>query len=287
MMKLAKSIATVSTALTFALCLAGGARAQANTEARKPALQNANAKPSTPSATKPKTAAPIATKPGTTANAKPTVAKAAVAKPAPVNPTAAKAAVAKPVAANPMAPKPITAKPVALLKPEAPKPGPAKAVAAKPVAAKPIATKPAPPKPSTEAAGKTEKPVDKKASADETPAPAASETLVAKRDPFVALVNDHKEGGSGPALPPGKAGLVVATVRVDGTVRSGEELIAVVSNPEKHVYFIREGDQLYDGNVKKIDLEGVTFQENSKDAFGKPVERQVTKRIYASAGEQQ
>lgn len=272
MMKLAKSIATVSTALTFALCLAGGVRAQANTEARKPAPQNANAKPSTPSATKPKTAAPVAAKPGTTANAKPAVAKAAVAKP---------------VAANPMAPKPITAKPVALLKPEAPKPGPAKAVAAKPVPAKPIATKPAPPKPSTEAAAKTEKPADKKASADEAAAPAASETLVAKRDPFVALVNDHKEGGSGPALPPGKAGLVVATVRVDGTVRSGEELIAVVSNPEKHVYFIREGDQLYDGNVKKIDLEGVTFQENSKDAFGKPVERQVTKRIYASAGEQQ
>jgi Tfp pilus assembly protein PilP len=99
-------------------------------------------------------------------------------------------------------------------------------------------------------------------------------------------VNVQKEGG-GPNLPPGKAGLVVATVRVDGTVRSGDELIAVVSNPERHVYFVREGDHLYDGSVKRIDLDGVTFQEDSKDAFGKPVEREVTKRIYASAGDQQ
>lgn len=261
MMKLVKSIATVSTALTFALCLAGGARAQSNTPVHKPAPQTTTAKPASPVSAKPTPAAPIANKQGATANAKL---------------VAAKPVVGNPVAAKPVPGKPIAAKPVAL-----------KAVAPKPVPAKTIATKPAPTKPATEASAKTEKPVDKTASADDAPSAAPADTLVAKRDPFVALVNDHKEGGGGPALPPGKAGLVVATVRVDGTVRSGEELIAVVSNPEKHVYFIREGDQLYDGNVKKIDLEGVTFQENSKDAFGKPVEREVTKRIYASAGERQ
>ena len=38
---------------------------------------------------------------------------------------------------------------------------------------------------------------------------------------------------------------------------------------------------------KRSRLDGVTFRQNSKDAFGKPVERVVTKRIYASAGEQQ
>ena len=88
-------------------------------------------------------------------------------------------------------------------------------------------------------------------------------------------------------LPPGKAGLVITTVRVDGTVRSPEGMIAVLSNADQHVYFVREGDQLYDGDVDKIGLDGVTFRQNSKDAFGKPVERVVTKRIYASAGEQQ
>jgi Tfp pilus assembly protein PilP len=80
---------------------------------------------------------------------------------------------------------------------------------------------------------------------------------------------------------------VIATVRVDGAVHSPSGMIAVVSNPENSVYFIREGDRLYDGDVEKIGLDGVTFRENSKDAFGKPVERTVTKRIYASAGAQQ
>jgi Tfp pilus assembly protein PilP len=118
------------------------------------------------------------------------------------------------------------------------------------------------------------------------PAPAVkSEAITAKRDPFQPLVSDTKPS-HGP-LPPGKAGLIIGTVHVDGTVKSPSGMMAVVSNEERRVYFIREGDKLYDGDVEKIGLDGVTFKENSKDAFGKPVERMVTKRIYQSAGEQQ
>jgi Tfp pilus assembly protein PilP len=123
------------------------------------------------------------------------------------------------------------------------------------------------------------------------PAPdasAAAKPVIAdsgKRDPFLPLVNERKSGG--PPLPPGKAGLVVATVQVTGTVSSPSGMLAVVSNPDQRVYFLREGDKLYDGDVEKIGLDGVTFKENSKDAFGKQVERTVTKRIYPSAGEQQ
>jgi len=109
--------------------------------------------------------------------------------------------------------------------------------------------------------------------------------VAGKRDPFAPLVNDKKP--SGPPLPPGKAGLVIATVHVDGTVKAANGMLAVVTNPDQRTYFLREGDRLYDGDVEKIGLDGVTFKENSKDAFGKPVERLVTKRIYPSAGEQQ
>jgi hypothetical protein len=118
------------------------------------------------------------------------------------------------------------------------------------------------------------------------PAPAVKfEPVTAKRDPFQPLVSSTKPS-HGP-LPPGKAGLIIGTVHVDGTVKSPSGMMAVVSNEERRVYFIREGDKLYDGDVEKIGLDGVTFKENSKDAFGKPVERMVTKRIYQSAGEQQ
>jgi hypothetical protein len=63
-------------------------------------------------------------------------------------------------------------------------------------------------------------------------------------------------------------------------------MLAVVSNPQHRVYFLREGDKLYDGSVDHITLEAVSFHEIGKDAFGKPVEREVTKRLYATSGEQ-
>lgn len=116
------------------------------------------------------------------------------------------------------------------------------------------------------------------AGTEQTAAPAS------RRDPFLSLLAMRK---SGPPLPPGKAGLVIAQIRVDGIVKSQTGMIAVVSNPQQRVYFVREGDRLYDGEVEKISLEGVIFRESSKDAFGKPVEREVSKRLYSSAGEQQ
>lgn len=144
-------------------------------------------------------------------------------------------------------------------------------------------------------AAKAKAPAAAKVAPATPPAPAAPAAeastgekteAVNKRDPFAPLINEKKESGA-MHLPPGKAGLVIATVRVDGTVRSQGGMIAIVSNPSNSVYFVREGDRLYDGDVEKIGLDGVTFRENSKDAFGHAVERMVTKRIYASAGEQQ
>ena len=88
-------------------------------------------------------------------------------------------------------------------------------------------------------------------------------------------------------LPPGIAGLQVSTLRLDGIVKSGNGMIAVVTNPQARTYFLREGDRLYDGAVDKISMDGVTFREEGKDAFGKPIERQVNKRIYSIAGEGQ
>jgi hypothetical protein len=130
------------------------------------------------------------------------------------------------------------------------------------------------------------KPVETAAPSGDAQAPPEGDKL-ARRDPFESLVNHNKDAGAGKNLPPGKAGLQVSTLRLDGIVRSSNGMIAVVSNPQLRTYFLREGDQLYDGRVEKIAMDGVSFHELGKDAFGKPVERQVNKRIYATAGEQQ
>ncbi|HXX45253.1 MAG TPA: hypothetical protein VEJ38_11015 [Candidatus Acidoferrales bacterium] len=161
---------------------------------------------------------------------------------------------------------------------------PAAAAAKKPKAAARAKAKIAKPKAAAQAPAPTTPPAA--APTGEGSQEAAKTEAVNKRDPFAPLINE-KKGNAQLHLPPGKAGLVVATVRVDGTVRAQSGMIAIVSNPNNSVYFVREGDRLYDGDVEKIGLDGVTFRENSKDAFGHAVERMVTKRIYASAGEQQ
>jgi hypothetical protein len=117
-----------------------------------------------------------------------------------------------------------------------------------------------------------------------------SETLGAaahRRDPFRPLVSLTQTGPAIPAnLPPGIAGLMVSTLRVDGIVRAPNGMLAVVTNPQSRTYFLRQGNRIYDGSVEQITMDGVSFKEVGKDPFGKPIERVVTKRIYPSAGEQ-
>jgi hypothetical protein len=155
--------------------------------------------------------------------------------------------------------------------------GPAKAQAKRP--AKAPAKAPATAKDSTKvASGNPPKPPVEK--------PAAEKPVV-RRDPFDTLLTKARPSNSPPEnLPPGKAGLIVETLRINGIVHSANGMIAVVSNSQQRVYFLREGDKLYDGSVEKIELEGISFKEIGKDAFGKPLERVVTKRLYPTPGEQ-
>lgn len=159
-------------------------------------------------------------------------------------------------------------------------------------------TKQAPPKVAPAPAPATQAPA--KPMAQKAPRrPPVTQTVVldpvalqrGRRDPFKHLVAGPRSRAAGgtdtPVITvPGKGGLVVATTRLDGLVKAPSGMIAVVSSPQNRVYFLREGDRLYDGRVEKITMDGMTLREMSKDAFGKPLERVVMKRIYGSAGEQ-
>jgi hypothetical protein len=146
------------------------------------------------------------------------------------------------------------------------------------------------PKPSAEPARNTAKKSPAKAASARSSAekPAEKKANMSRRDPFDPLLTKAQASNAPPEnLPPGKAGLVVGSLHIDGIVSGSGGMIAIVSNPQRRVYFLREGDKLYDGSVDHITLEAVSFHEVGKDAFGKPLERQVTKRLYPSPGEQQ
>jgi len=204
---------------------------------------------------------------------------AQAATPAPKPTTQAPPPAAKP-AAKPVAPP---AAPSAAAQKPTPKPAAQAAMPKTP--AKPATA----PKAAKTAAKPAKKPAAKKAaSSTRTGTAEPSEAKVSRRDPFESLTSRQEAAArAGANLPPGKAGLQVGTLRLDGIVRAPNGMIAVVTNPQARTYFLREGDQLYDGRVEKIAMDGVSFHEIGKDAFGKPVERQVNKRIYSSAGEQQ
>jgi len=182
--------------------------------------------------------------------------------------------------------------------PQTPAPSPAKPPAAAKAPSKPPAKAPAAKAPAkAPAEASTKGPAaakDKTKAASANPAkppaakPAEEKPTVVRRDPFDTLLTKARPGNAAPEnLPPGKAGLIVETLRIDGIVHSPNAMIAIVSNPQQRVYFLREGDKLYDGSVDKISLDAISFHEVGKDAFGKPLERVVTKRLYPSPGEQQ
>jgi Tfp pilus assembly protein PilP len=111
-----------------------------------------------------------------------------------------------------------------------------------------------------------------------------------RRDPFQVLVAGGRARGTQPVAQscprPGKESVTIDTMRMDGVVRSANGMIAVVRTPQQRVYFLRDGDRLCDGQVQRITMDGMTLRQSSKDAFGKVIERPVTKQLFPSAGEQ-
>lgn len=116
-------------------------------------------------------------------------------------------------------------------------------------------------------------------------APAAPRGPAGRRDPFRSLLVRADDAAAVAALPPGKRGLLIGQIRVDGVVRTPTERIAVVSVPNRNrAFFLREQDELFNGYVAEINDDAVIFKERTVDAFGKPYEREVVKQITSAAG---
>jgi hypothetical protein len=114
------------------------------------------------------------------------------------------------------------------------------------------------------------------------PAAPSKPTAGQRRDPFRSLLMRAGDLAGGMPLPPGKRGLVVAQLSVNGIVATPTERIAVVNMAGRNrAYFLRERDELFDGYVARISEDGVIFRERTKDAFGREYEREVVKQLVA------
>jgi len=101
-----------------------------------------------------------------------------------------------------------------------------------------------------------------------------------KRDPFFSPVV-QQQNGSGCST--GKKCLEIGNINLRGVVKSDSGFIAVVTNNLNKAYFLRENDPVFNGYVVRITGDSVVFQETVQDKLGKPLTREVVKRIFTPA----
>lgn len=105
--------------------------------------------------------------------------------------------------------------------------------------------------------------------------------LTGRRDPFVSPVVSQSMVGSGCST--GKRCLAVDQITLKGVVKADTGMIAVVVNAMEKAYFLRENDPIFNGYVVRITGDSVVFKESIRDRLGKPLTREVTKKIITPA----
>jgi Tfp pilus assembly protein PilP len=105
--------------------------------------------------------------------------------------------------------------------------------------------------------------------------------LSSRRDPFVSPVVNRSMMGSGCST--GKRCLAIDQINLKGVVKADSGMIAVVVNSLNKAYFLRENDPVFNGFVVKITGDSIIFKETVQDRLGKPLTREVTKKITTSA----
>jgi hypothetical protein len=101
------------------------------------------------------------------------------------------------------------------------------------------------------------------------------------RDPFVSPIVERFRN-TAPCTGSGRQCLEVGDISLHGVVRTHSGFIAVVMNGE-HTYFLHVNDSLADGAVARITSDAITLRQRSSDALGRPLMREVTRKLGAPA----
>ena len=148
-------------------------------------------------------------------------------------------------------------------------------ISARPAAAKPAATHQKSQPKQQIAVENQKKPAEAKTDAPK------QVNLTSRRDPFVSPVVNRSMVGSGCST--GKRCLAIDQINLRGVVKADSGMIAVVVNSLNKAYFLRENDPVFNGFVVKITGDSIIFKETVQDRMGKPLTREVTKKITTSA----
>ena len=104
-----------------------------------------------------------------------------------------------------------------------------------------------------------------------------------RRDPFKSLlVGPERQEFRGPR-PEGIPGLLIEEIDLSGIWRTGRGYVAqVIAGNQKKTYLLKEGDQLYDGDVVSINKNEVVFKQIVQDPTALKPFREVVKSLSPS-----
>lgn len=100
-----------------------------------------------------------------------------------------------------------------------------------------------------------------------------------RRDPFVNLLTRGGDPGLLSERPAGLAGLSVNDASLRGLVLSHGVCFAVMQAPDNRTYILRGDELLFDGVVKSVSAEGITFLQEVNDPRSIVKEREVFRTL--------
>ena len=122
--------------------------------------------------------------------------------------------------------------------------------------------------------------VAKQADEQHKPSPGGRAPRKGQRDPFVSPLVEHNPGGH--CTGTGRQCLYVGDIALQGVVRYPGGFIAVVMSGD-HTYFLHDHDPLADGDVERITSDAIILRQHSTDILGRPLVREVTRKLGAPA----
>lgn len=101
-----------------------------------------------------------------------------------------------------------------------------------------------------------------------------------RRDPFKSLLGGTDSDELRGPRPEGVPGLLIDEIRLSGIYSTAQGWVAQVQAAAKEKgYLIKEGDQLFDGDVVSVTADEVVFRQIVRDPTALKPFREVTKRL--------
>ncbi|HXI12586.1 MAG TPA: pilus assembly protein PilP [Thermoanaerobaculia bacterium] len=99
-----------------------------------------------------------------------------------------------------------------------------------------------------------------------------------RRDPFRSLIGPSPKAARENA-PKGTPGFLIDEMRLQGIFRTKQGLVAMVIGPDNSGHLLKVGDKVFDGEVVRLNPNGIVFRQEVNDPTRIERFREVTKEL--------